>query len=127
MAVRGAPVLGGDLRLSAGRRTHRVQIEQLSESEGTGFPVETWTKLGPPVWMSRLDVRADERFAAHQPSAFIETMWQMPYQCEMDPDLVDVPKTRRLVSNGRAYDIKAASAMGRHGIELMTLAGSRVP
>jgi hypothetical protein len=76
--------------------------------------------------MNRLDVRADERFAANQPGAFLETTWQMPYRSDMDPDLVDVPTARRLVYLQRVYDIKAASSVGREGIELLTLAGSKV-
>jgi ribosomal protein S5 len=45
----------------------------------------------------------------------------------MDPDLVDVQKERRLVVSGRIFDIRAATTIGRRrGIELVTLAGSRL-
>jgi hypothetical protein len=41
----------------------------------------------------------------------------------MDPDLLDVPKRRRLVYKGRTYDIVAAGQIGRNeGVELLTLA-----
>lgn len=128
--ARGAAVLSGSARrIAAGRRDTSVTIQHLTEpTTGSGYPVETWVTHSPKVLMSRLDVRADEHFDASQNSAFVETIWQMPYLKTMDPDLVDVPKTRRLVVSGRVYDIRTATAIGRkRGIELLTLAGSRLP
>lgn len=44
----------------------------------------------------------------------------------MDPDLVDVPKKRRLSYQGRIYDITSASVEGRkEAIRLTTLASSK--
>lgn len=126
---RGASVLGGHPRIAAGRRNTTVTIQRLVEPEsGSGYPVDNWVNMRPNVQMSRLDARGDEHFASSQTSAFIETVFQMPYQDDMDPDLLDVPKTRRLVVSGRVFDIRVAVAMpNRKGIELLTLAGSRLP
>lgn len=125
---RGAAVLSGSPRLAAGRRDSTVTIQQARPvTATTGVEIENWVDLHPTERMSRLDVRADERDAANQTSAFVETVWQMPYRCDMDPDLVDVPAKRRLVFSGRAYDIRSAVRIGRHGIELLTVAGSRLP
>jgi hypothetical protein len=52
----------------------------------------------------------------------------MYYRADMDPDLVDVPKARRLVFGGRVHDIAAAQHLGRReGIELSTKATTQVP
>lgn len=113
--------------LNAGAMDREVTIQALTDGAGTsGFPVETWADLCT-VWMQRMETRGSERFRAAQLSAPIETRWQMHYTAEMDPDLVDVPKKRRLVYSGRVYDITSATALDRQvGIELMTLAGSAV-
>lgn len=126
---RGAAVLTGTRRTAAGRRDTSVSIQHLTESAGAShFPVETWVTQSPAVMMNRLDVRADERSTIGQMSAFLETMFQMPYMASMDPALVDVPKYRRLVVAGRIFDVRAASMIGRkRGIELLTIAGTRLP
>lgn len=111
-------------QLSAGQRDKEVRIEQLAASiAGTRYPVETWTTLIPIAWMSKTELRANERFATAQLSASTETLWEMDYVAEMDPDLVNVPATRRLVHLGRTYNITTASTIGpKRGIELLTLA-----
>lgn len=113
--------------LNAGDLDREVVIQQLTESAGSsGFPVESWSALDT-VWMEKMEVRGSERFRAAQLSAPIETRWQMQYRDDMDPDLVDVPKKRRLLYQGRSYDITSATEIGRQeGIELMTLAASAV-
>lgn len=121
-------VLGPRAKLGAGQRDQEVRIEQLTTGvAGTRYPVDTWTTLIPLVWMSRTELRANERFAFSQQSASTETSWEMEYVAEMDPDLVNVPETRRLVHSGRIYNITAASTIGpKRGIELLTLARVQV-
>jgi len=123
MAKRNLPY-GGITPFDAGERDRAVTIQQLTESSGTsGFPVESWTTLATPVWMRRDDLRGNERFDAGQLSSPFDTRWEMPYREDMDPELVDVAKTRRLLYKNRAYDIVNGSQIGRRdGIELMTLA-----
>lgn len=125
MAKRNLP-LGGAIPMEPGERDRAVTIQQLTESAGSsGFPVETWATLVTPVWMRKLDVGSQERFAAAQLSAPYETQWEMGYRTDMDPELVNVPKTRRLLYGGRTYDITGASQIGRReGIELLTVAKS---
>jgi hypothetical protein len=77
--------------------------------------------------MSRVDVRADERFAASQDSAFTETQWHLDYRPDMDPEAINVPATRRLLftKHGRTtvFDIRSAQLLANgRGIELITLA-----
>lgn len=109
--------------LSAGDLDRDVTIEQLTEAAGTsGFPVDTWTTLDV-VPMSKDDQRGSERFRIAQVSASYDTKWAMQFRDDMDPDLVDVPKKRRLSYRGRKHDITAAVEIGRRdGIMLMTLA-----
>jgi len=65
----------------------------------------------------------DERFRAEQFSAQAMTHWEMEYRDDMDPELVDVPKQRRLNYLGRIYNITAARQIGRQeAIELDTQA-----
>jgi SPP1 family predicted phage head-tail adaptor len=113
--------------LSAGQRDRLVTIQQrpaIDVAGASGRPVETWTKLGDE-WMSRHDVSGGERFVAgaNQESAFSTVTFGMIYRADMDPETVNVPKLRRLVFQGRTYDITAATIVGnRRGIELTTIA-----
>jgi head-tail adaptor len=116
--------LGTRVRAASGLRDKRVQIEQGVKGVGeSGRPITTWTALGQPVYMSKVDTLGDERFAASQESAWGQAQWVMPYQPNMDPDRVDVPGLRRLNYLGRIFDIQAASVLeGRLGIVVITLA-----
>ena len=110
-----------------GKRDRRVLIQQVTDSTGTsGAPIGTWTTL-TTEWMAKEDTRGLERLQAMQIAAKFDTYWEMPYRADMDPDLVDVPKKRRLVYESRVYDIKYATVINRRdGIQLQTLAGTRV-
>lgn len=123
MAKRNLP-FGGATPMEPGERDCAVTIQQRAESRGASkMPIETWSTLHATVWMRKLDLKGQERFAAAQLSAPFDTQWEMPYVADMDPDLVNVPKERRLLYQGRIYDIRTASQIGRReGIELMTLA-----
>lgn len=119
----GRSVLAGKRHMSAGVRDRAVTVERKVEPTGGSFPSDTWITLSERVYMSRLDLRADERYASAQDSAFMETQWQGPYDPDMDPELIDVAAKRRLVYRGRVYNIRSASIMERRlGIEYITLA-----
>lgn len=115
--------------IEPGHRDRRVLIQQRSAQavDAAGAPIDgTWTTLATE-WMAREDVTGRERLIADQLAARYDTRWLMPYRDDMDPEIEDIPTTRRLVYHGRAYDIVAASLVNRHeGVELMTLAGSKV-
>jgi head-tail adaptor len=110
--------------LAAGVRNRQVIIQQLTELKGaSGFPVESWTTL-TTVQASKDDATGVERFAANQLSSPFDTTWQLPYLASLDPELVNVPKKRRLVYQGRVHDIVSATPIGLHrGLEIQTLAG----
>jgi len=114
--------------IEPGERNRAVTVQQLTESTGTSRePVEGWTTLVTPYWMSREDVGGRERFRADQVSSPYDTRWEGGYRSDMDPEIVDVPKKRRIVYQGRQHDIVAASIISvgdqvRAGIELLTLA-----
>lgn len=114
--------------LSAGELDREVTIQQLTESiGGSNYPIESWSTLVSTVFMSRRDMRGYEIFKSGGLDAAANTVWQMQYRDDMDPELVDVQKTRRLLANGRSYDIVAASVIGfREGIELVTISSSAV-
>lgn len=124
MAKRNLP-LGGATPMEPGERDRAVtlQTRPTADARGvSGFPTETWATLVTPVWMRKEDLGGKERFTAGQLSTPATTRWEMGYRADMDPELVDVPKLRRLVYQGRPHDIVEASIIGRReGIELMTL------
>lgn len=123
MAKRNLP-FGGATPMDAGERNLATTLEQLTEGTGgsSRVPTEDWTPLATPVWMRRLDLKHTERFKAEQLSSRAETQWEMGYRADMDPELVNVTKERRLVYQGRIYEITGASVIGhREGIELLTV------
>jgi len=110
--------------MASGRRDRVVRLEALQSMEpgSSRFPVETWDALDD-VFASKENISGRERFMADQFSASADTRWEIPYRADMDPDVIDVPKTRRLVYEGRVYRIQSAQHIGRReGIALDTLA-----
>lgn len=122
MAKRNLPY-GGITPFDPGERDRSVTLREKATAAGSsGFPSETPTTLAT-VWARKDDLKGSERFGDGQLSAPFTTRWEIGYRADMDPELVDVPKTRDLVYQGRHYDITDASLIGRRdGIELMTLA-----
>lgn len=118
--------------INVGDLVHRVLIQQREDVpvDDSGAPTDGgWTKL-QYAQMSRAERRSDrvgEHFTGGQLSAQIVTQWTMRYLCEMDPDLHDVHKDRRLVYHGRAYDIVGVEVMDRKvGLVIRTIASSKV-
>ncbi len=105
-----------------GARDREVTIQQVTNGlDDAQMPVETWTWLCTQ-FMSKTDPSGRERYVAGQLSASAETRFEMVYIEDMDPEQIDVPKSRRLVYAGRTYDITFASMIGRReGIVLMAL------
>lgn len=122
MAKRNLP-FGGATPMDPGERDRATTLQRATgASDAAGFPTETWATLVTPVWMRREDIGGKERFAAAQVTATYTTRWEMGYRSDMDPELVNVKQLRRLVYQGRAYDIVEASIIGRReGIELLTI------
>jgi hypothetical protein len=117
-------------RLDAGLRDRIVTIQQRSATDSadtdSGEPVETWTTLVASMPAHKVDIAAWERFKADQTTARYDTKWEMNYRTDMDPEVVDVPKTRRLLVQGNVHDIVACFEIGRRaGIELLTMASSQ--
>ncbi len=114
----------------AGARDRWVTIQtRPPEAVGqSGFPTDApWSDLAT-VAMAREDVEAGERERGAQELAVSYTQWAMPYMPEMDPELVDVQKLRRLVFAGRQFDIIGASPIGRaQGIAILTEAYGKTP
>lgn len=111
-------------RASYGERDRYITIQSLTEGIAESrLPTETWNDLGQ-VWAKKEDLGGRERVVANQVSAPYDTKWQIPYFAAMDPELVDVRKSRRLVVMGRVHDIVAAEEVGRKAaITVYTLAG----
>jgi head-tail adaptor len=108
----------------SGVRDRWVTVQALTESVGASRrPVESWHTLFQ-AWASKTDLTGRERFVADQVSAPYDTTWGLPYAASIDPDLVDVRKTRRLVVAGRVHDIVSAQEVGRKmGVDVRTISG----
>lgn len=112
---------------SVGQRDKQVTIQQVTETRGASkAPVESWSDL-VTVPMSKDDRSGRERYIAAQTSAALESVFTLYYRADMDPELVDVAKRRRLVYQGRVYGITFARVLGiRRDVELVTLAAGGV-
>ena len=90
----------------------------------SGTPIDgPWTTHLGCVFAERMDLDGRERFTAQQLTSPYDTRWRIPYVASMDPELLNVPKLRRILYHGRVLDIVHAKALGRQeGIELLTLA-----
>jgi SPP1 family predicted phage head-tail adaptor len=115
--------------MDPGERDRIITIQQRSSADAvddSGAPVETWTTLVASMPASRRYAQARERFTADQLSSKYDVVFEVNYRADMDPDLVDVPKLRRVLFHGRIHDIVAANQIGmREGVELLTLASGR--
>jgi head-tail adaptor len=110
--------------MEPGERDRQITVQRLTETTGTsGFPVEDWTTLTPLTFFaSRQDLTSSERVRMDQLSAKADARWEIPYHADMDPDLLSIPKVRRVIYKSRVHDITGASIIGRNeGIELLTL------
>jgi hypothetical protein len=116
-------------RLSSGRRDRVARLEQFTAADTadatSGEPVETWTTLVPRMPVGRIGVSGWERFKENQVTARFDDAWEMNYRADMDPDLVDLPKRRKMVYEGRELDIVYGQVIGRRaGIVVLTLAST---
>lgn len=114
-----------DAPMEPGHRDRVITIRQRGEDTAdpvSGEPVATWTDLVVAMPAAKHDIQGRERFAQEQLSARYDRRWIINYRLDMDPELVDVPKSRQVVYHGRAEDIVSAREIGRReGIELLTL------
>lgn len=118
----------GSNDMDAGDRDRSITLQQRPAADakaGSGFPIETWTTLVASMPASKVDTGGNESFRASQVSAAFDTRWVINYRTDMDPELLDVPKLRRVLYQGRVHDIVVANHIGRReGVELLTLAAS---
>jgi hypothetical protein len=109
---------------ATGTRNRLVTIQHGTTSTGdSGGPVDTFVDTVPPIWMAReIASRGGEVWQADatQVAARAEHRWSLPYLPDMDPDVVDVPRLRRLVYQGRTYDIVDAHKTRSDEITLTT-------
>ena len=94
-----------------GARIALVTVEALVPPD-SGFPIETWAPL-VTLWMQKIDLLGSEAFRADQMTARYDVRFVAPYEPALDPEVVDVPATHRLVYRGRTYDIVTAAIIGR--------------
>jgi SPP1 family predicted phage head-tail adaptor len=118
--------MGSRMGVDPGDRPYMVRLESRPSTDAvdaSGAPTETWSTLVANMPASKDVMTTRERFMADQLSASADTRFVINYRLDMDPDLIDVPKLRRIVHRDRVYDITGASLIGyREGIELKALA-----
>lgn len=113
---------------SAGQRDRVLTIQQRTDAvDSEGFPAPTWTTLVADMPAAKVPLDTEERFKADQVTARFDSVWDVNYRMDLDPDLVDVPRNRRVVFNGRTLDIVHAEHLGRReGIRIWTIGASTV-
>lgn len=118
-----------DRGIAIGERDCWVLIEHLVETKGpSGLPKARWDTLCRRVAMNKWTISQDEMFKAGQTAAPPDIRWELEYRSDMDPDVEDVVKERRLVYQGWIYEIVAANTISyKDGIELLTCGRKRVP
>lgn len=114
-------------RMAVGARDRIVRIEQRPVTDAVddeGAPTDgPWTTLVEYMPAAKTDLIGNERVRADQVTARSDQRWDINYRPDMDPDLVDVPKLRRLVVNERVLEIVSVTEIGRRaGISLYTIA-----
>lgn len=116
--------------LEPGARDRIVTIQQRSATDEvgtTGVPIETWTTLVAQMPAERTDLAGRELYRTGQLLGVVDTQWRTNYRRDLDPELMDVPKVRRILHNGRIYDIVAAEVIDeRRGLQFMTMASTRI-
>lgn len=129
MPVQTAP---RDRSATAGARDRVIAIQERPPGitkDTTGTPIDgPWDTYLDGVWAERQDLEGRERFQADQLATPYDTRWRIPYHASMDPEIVNVPKLRRIVFRGRVHDIVFAKQLGRaEGIEILTVATTKEP
>lgn len=111
----------------SGRRNVSVTVQRRTVTTGDSeAPIETWSTLRT-VMVSKEDLPMNdsrESFKGNQLAARMETAFGLPYNRDMDPDLVDVAAERRIKHGSRVYDITRATPErdGGKGIIVYTIA-----
>lgn len=117
--------------VASGARDKPVRVEYRDVEDAvdpSGYPSEEaqpWFTLQEVEWMNKRAVSGTERATTLGTSTPVDTRWTMNYRADMDPDLIDVAKLRRLVFENRRYDITFGETLeGKRGIVLDTVSPS---
>lgn len=130
------PIRRNNVRLmgiDAGQRDRKITIEQRPAADTLdteGAPIDgPWTTLVDCMPAAKHDMHGEERMRGDDRIASkFDTRWVINYRLDMDPELLDVPKLRRVKVGDRYHQIVAAAEIGRRqGIEIMTVASTKVP
>lgn len=116
--------------MDAGKRDRVLTIQQRSvvdtPDSSSGVPEDTWTTLVEHMPAAKTDVSGWKRYINEEPSSRFDVIYEMNYRLDMDPELVDVPKTRRVIVGQRTLDVVYAAEIGRRrGVALFCVASPR--
>jgi SPP1 family predicted phage head-tail adaptor len=99
--------------MHAGKLDRRVEIRQATETQapGSGQPIETWATVAT-VWAEVSPMRPFERLASREMQAWADTKFRVRFLDGVHPKC-------RLLYDGREWDIKTVSEIGRRaGLEI---------
>jgi head-tail adaptor len=117
------------MMIDPGLRDRSVVIQSrpvTDEVDTAGFPSPTWTALCT-MWARKHAASGQERERYGQTTAAAVDVFEVNYRADLDPELLDVPKLRRVLFNSRIHDIVWAETVDRRdGIRLVTLTGQKV-
>jgi SPP1 family predicted phage head-tail adaptor len=110
--------------MESGQRDRVITIQQRSATDAvgsSGMPVETWTTL-VDMWAQKREMTGSETYKSSQWSAKADLVFEVNYRPDMDPEIVNVAKVRRLLYRGRVHDITYVEEIGRReGLKIYTL------
>lgn len=114
------------------KRDRVIELQQRPSADAADpsshEPIDgTWTTLVERMPAGKTNVAGWERFRANQDTARYDQIWEINWRNDMDPNLIDVPKVRRIKDGARFLDIVYAEEIGRRGgIALYTAASAGV-
>lgn len=102
--------------MHAGQLDERLTLRKRQLSQNTQGEQVPFFEPYAVVWGQKLDVRAQEYFAAQTTNAALTTRFRIRYR-------EGVKETDRITSDGRDYDITQVSEIGRReGLEIFAVA-----
>lgn len=97
------------------------------DTDSSGFPIDTWVELVANYPARKRVLSTAETWRAGRESAATLCIYEIRYRADMDPDVLDLPASRRIVDRGKTYDVVGAEANGRHDAVVLTCQTGDVP
>lgn len=117
------------MMIDPGARDRSIVVQSRPSTDAVDAsyaPVDTWSDLCT-MWALKRRASGGERNRLGQTTVAAIDVFEVNYRADLDPEQLNVPKLRRILFNGRVYDVIDAEVVDRRdGIRLYALAGEQV-